>query len=126
MAPARPTEVVQLTSATGSAEEADALAEALLEARLAACVQVLGPVRSRYRWRGRLESASEWLCVARTTAGRAEAAVAAVRAAHSYDVPEIVVTPVIGGHGPYLRWVAEETTPAGPAGPASPTPQGDP
>lgn len=102
-------EVVQLTTTAGSPEEATRLADALLEARLAACVQVVGPVQSRYWWAGRLESATEWLCVAKTTAAHVDAAVAAVRAAHNYQMPEILVTAVVAGHGPYLDWVAAET-----------------
>ncbi|MGH9154331.1 MAG: divalent-cation tolerance protein CutA [Acidimicrobiales bacterium] len=100
--------VVQVVTATGSSREAAALADMLLTARLAACVQVWGPVESRYWWQGRIESATEWLCVAKTTADRLDAAVAAVAQAHSYDLPEVVVTPVVGGYAPYLDWVATE------------------
>jgi len=106
-------DVLQVTTAAGSREEARALAGVLLERRLAACVQVVGPVESRYRWEGRLETATEWLCVAKTTAGRYDEVEAAIRQAHSYDVPEILAVPVVGGSEAYLRWVAEETAPPG-------------
>jgi len=102
-------EVVQLTTTAGSPEDAARLAEALLRPRLAACVQVVGPVQSRYWWQGRLESATEWLCIAKTTRAQADAAVAAVRAAHRDEVPEVLVTAVVGGHGAYLDWVAAES-----------------
>lgn len=102
--------VLQLATAAGSAEDAAAIADALVRRRLAACAQVVGPVASRYWWQGRVEEATEWLCVAKTTAGRLDEAVAAVRDLHRYELPEIVATPVVGGHGPYLAWVAGETS----------------
>jgi periplasmic divalent cation tolerance protein len=90
-------ECVQVQTTAGSREEADRIAAALLERRLAACVQVLGPVESRYWWDGALESATEWLCLAKTTADRVDAVVGAVQDVHSYDTPEVIATPVTGG-----------------------------
>lgn len=98
----------QVLTAAGSREEAGAIAEALLEARLAACVQVVGPVQSRYWWQGRLESAEEWLCLAKTTAGRVDEAVAEIARRHSYETPEVTVTPIVGGASGYLRWIDQE------------------
>ena len=106
------TGVLQVTTTAGSPEEARAIAGVLLDGRLAACVQVLGPVESRYRWEGRLETATEWLLVVKTAAARYDEVEAAIRAAHSYDVPEILAVPVVGGSQAYLRWVVEETAPA--------------
>jgi len=97
--------VVQVQVAAGSVQEAERVAAALLEPRLAACVQVVGPITSRYWWEGTLETATEWLCLAKTTDDRAGAAVAAVVAAHSYDTPEVIVLPVVAGHADYLEWV---------------------
>ena len=73
-------------------------------------MQVLGPVESRYWWGGTVETATEWLCVAKTTADRYDEVEAAIRSAHSYDVPEILALPVVRGSAPYLRWLGEETT----------------
>ncbi len=87
----------------------------MLEGRLAACVQVVGPVRSRYWWEGRLETAVEWLCVAKTTADRVDEVVAVIVAAHPYDTPEVIVIPVVGGNDRYLRWV-DDTVHAGDEG----------
>ncbi len=98
----------QVLTAAGSRDEAAAIADALLAARLAACVQVVGPVQSRYWWQGRLEAAEEWLCLAKTTAERVDEAVAEIGRRHSYDVPEVTVTPIVGGSPAYLRWVDEE------------------
>jgi periplasmic divalent cation tolerance protein len=72
-------------------------------------VQVVGPVTSRYRWEGSLETATEWLCLAKTRTSLVDDVVTAVRAEHRYDVPEIVATPVTGGSAEYLAWVADST-----------------
>lgn len=104
---------VQVLTAAGSPDEADAIAAALLDARLAACVQVVGPVRSRYRWQGGLESAEEWLCVVKTTAAAAGAAMAEIARVHSYDTPEITVTPIVAGAPSYLAWIDAEVAAPG-------------
>ncbi len=102
---------LQVTTTAPSREEADALARALVDTRLAACVQVVGPVESRYWWDGKVETATEWLCVAKTTADRYDDVEAAIRAVHSYDLPEILAVPVVRGSEPYLRWLGEESAP---------------
>ncbi len=84
---------------------------ALVDRRLAACVQVVGPVESRYRWEGRVETATEWLCVAKTTAERYDELEAAIGELHSYDVPEILAVPVVRGSAAYLRWLGDEAAP---------------
>ncbi|MGH9177545.1 MAG: divalent-cation tolerance protein CutA [Acidimicrobiales bacterium] len=98
-------EYVQILSAAGSRGEAAAIAAGLVEARLAACVQVVGPIRSTYWWEGRIDSAEEWLCLAKTTAALAERAVEEIGRLHSYDTPEITVTPIVGGSDRYLAWI---------------------
>lgn len=99
---------VQVATAAGSREEADRIAGALLDARLVACVQVVGPVHSRYWWRGAQETAEEWLCLAKTTAERAPAAMDAIAGAHSYETPEVTVTPIVDGSPAYLAWISSE------------------
>ena len=99
-------EVVQVVATARDAASADALVAALLEGRLIACGQRLGPIQSQYRRRGELESAEEWLVVCKTTSARADAVVAAIVEAHPDDVPEVLVVPVLGGHPGYLAWVA--------------------
>ena len=110
---------MQVTTTAPDEATADAIAAALLDARLAACVQVDGPIRSRYWWDAELEAATEWRCVAKTTAAAAERAVAAVVAAHPYDVPEVLVTPVLDAHPAYADWVRATVDVSGGA---SPTP----
>jgi periplasmic divalent cation tolerance protein len=87
------------------------IAGALIDARLAACVQVLPGVTSTYRWEGALERADEVAVLIKTTAARYAEVEAAVRALHPYAVPEIVAWPVSAGLPAYLQWVADETRP---------------
>ena len=102
-------DAVQVSTTVPDEDVAAAISSALVDARLAACVQVLGPVHSRYWWEGAIESSVEWLCVAKTTRELAPRAVDAVRAVHPYDVPEILVTPVVGGNPDYVDWIAAST-----------------
>lgn len=99
---------VQVQTTAGSREEAAAIADALLRARAAACVQLAGPVHSRYWWKGELETAEEWLLLVKTTAAQADRAVAEIARAHTYETPEILVTPVVGGSERYLAWIDAE------------------
>ena len=102
-------DIWQVTTATATREEAVVIAQALVDARLAACVQILGPIESRYRWEGTVEVAAEWLCLAKTTAERYREVEAAIRERHTYDEPEIVAVAVVAGSPSYLDWVARET-----------------
>lgn len=102
-------DVVQLSVAVPSEEVGATVADALLGPRLAACVQVLGPMTSRYWWEGKREESVEWLLLAKTRPELVDRAVEAVRRAHPYDVPEVLAIPVTGGEPAYLRWVADET-----------------
>ena len=98
---------VQVMTTAGSEEEAGRIASLLVERRLAACVQVVGPITSRYRWRGEVEEEREWQCLAKTTRAAYEAAEAAIREVHSYDEPEIIATPIVAGSPGYLAWIDE-------------------
>ncbi|HEU5049336.1 MAG TPA: divalent-cation tolerance protein CutA [Gemmatimonadales bacterium] len=98
---------VQITTAIGSREAAEAMALALVEARLVACAQVVGPVASTYRWQSAVERAEEWLCHLKTTRARRDEAVAAIRARHSYELPEIISVP-IEGTPEYVQWIADQ------------------
>jgi periplasmic divalent cation tolerance protein len=101
----------QVVTTTASREEADALARGAVEARLAACGQVAGPITSTYRWQGAVETAQEWQVVLKTTRERYPALEAHLRDRHGYEVPEILCTPVIAGNPAYLRWLTEQTEP---------------
>lgn len=92
----------------GSAKEARRIARALVEGRLAACGNVLEtPVRSIYRWKGKVESAKEYLLVIKTSRRRFAALRDAVKRLHSYDVPEIIALPIAEGSPDYLKWIAD-------------------
>lgn len=91
-------------------ESAKALAAHLVEARLAACVNVLAPCHSVYRWQGQLETASEVPLLIKTTQERYAELEAALRARHPYELPEIVAVPITQGLAEYLAWVGAETT----------------
>ncbi len=93
----------------GSEQEAETIATALLEERLAACVNVTSPVRSLYRWEGRIADDREWQLIIKTQARLFEALAARVRALHSYDVPEIIALPVLAGTTDYVDWIQNET-----------------
>lgn len=99
-----------MTVSAGSRDEAVKVADSLLDARLAACVQIVGPVESRYWWRGERELASEWLCLVKTRTALLDRVVAAVRAAHSYETPEVVAVPIVGGDPAYLAWLEDEAS----------------
>lgn len=104
-----------LVAMTNLPDEASAtrVAKAVLEARVAACVNRLAPCESEYRWQGAIEQAREWPLLIKTTSARYAALEAAIRSAHPYEVPEIVAWPLAAGFAPYLAWVRAETAPAG-------------
>jgi periplasmic divalent cation tolerance protein len=99
----------QVVTTTDSREAADALASAAVEARAAACAQIVGPIASTYWWEGKVETAQEWQVVFKTAVERYPELEANIKAHHGYDVPEIVCTPIIGGNPAYLEWVTAET-----------------
>jgi len=88
---------------------AERLADALIEKRVAACVNILAPCRSVYRWRGAVQHDEEHPVLIKTTAERYAALEAAIRAAHPYELPEIIAVPIEHGLPAYLAWVDAET-----------------
>ena len=92
------------------ADEASRIGRAMIEARLAACVNILGPCRSIYRWQDAVEESAEVPAIFKTTAEAADALVAAIAKAHSYEVPAVVVWPIDRALPTYAEWVAESAT----------------
>ena len=90
-------------------ETANSIALAVVEAQLAACVNILPRVQSIYRWQGAVESAVEVPLLIKTTAAAYPALEAAIRERHPYDVPEIIALPITAGLPAYLNWLAAET-----------------
>ena len=101
-------EVVTIMTTVAPGEDAARIAEMLLRDKLAACIQET-TIRSRYRWQDEIRCESELLLLAKTTADRAEAAVSAIRKSHPYELPEIIVLPVVGGLVEYMNWIDAET-----------------
>ena len=97
--------VVFMTAANG--EEATRLADMLVGAHLAACVQILPEMESVYRWQGKIERQSEILLIAKTTRAKFADLEREVRALHSYDTPEIIAIPIVMGSAQYLKWLGQ-------------------
>jgi periplasmic divalent cation tolerance protein len=94
---------------TAPAGEAEQLAKALVDERLAACVNVTG-VQSCFRWEGTVSNEPEQLLIIKTQHRLLDPLIARIRELHSYDLPEIIAMPVVGGYAPYLDWIREETS----------------
>ena len=93
----------------GSEDEAASIALTLVDERLAACVNIIGPARSIYRWRGAVEDAREYLLLIKTSARLYTKVERRVRELHSYELPEVVALPFASGSHPYLEWLFEST-----------------
>ena len=94
----------------GSEETAQAIAQALVAARLAACVQIAGPISSVYHWQGAIETSTEWQCMIKSRQHLYPQIEATIQALHPYQVPEILAFPVISGSPAYLSWLDEALT----------------
>jgi periplasmic divalent cation tolerance protein len=105
-------EALQVFVTIGSREDAERIARSMVEARLAACVQVVGPMTSVYRWQGVIETAEEFLCLLKTRRDLYPELEEAIRKIHPYQVPEILALPVTAGNPAYLQWLDAETRPA--------------
>lgn len=101
--------VVLVTAANG--EEATRLADMLVGAHLAACVQILPEMESVYRWQGKIEREAEILLIAKTTKAKFDELEREVRALHSYETPEIVAIPLVAVSTPYLKWLLTSVDP---------------
>jgi len=93
----------------GSEEEGLKIANALVEGRLAACANLISPVRSIYRWEGKIWNEKEWLLILKTQKDRFEELEKKVKSLHSYSVPEIIGLPISEGSSSYLKWIKEST-----------------
>lgn len=102
------TDYLQVFTTIGSREEAQQVARALVEQRLAGCVQIVGPIHSTYWWQGEIETAEEYLCLIKAGSELYGELEAAIKEAHPYDTPEILAMPVADGNADYLQWLQEE------------------
>jgi periplasmic divalent cation tolerance protein len=102
-------EPVLLYTTYPSVVEAGKAGRKLVEARLAACVNVIPGLHSVYRWQGKIEEADEAVMIIKTRTSLAEKVTAAVKADHAYDTPAVLVLPILGGSEPYIEWIMKET-----------------
>ena len=103
------TDFIIILATCGSRKEAAAIVDALLKKRLAACANIVSPVFSKFRWKGKIESAKEFIIFIKTRSENYKAVEREIKRLHSYDVPEIIGIPVIAGSSEYLRWLASST-----------------
>ncbi len=106
-------EAIVVLVTCGSEEEAVRIARALVEERLAACANLISPIRSIYRWEGKVCDEKEWLLVIKTMRERFEELDKRVKALHSYSTPEVIALPIIDGSAAYLKWLEENSVTQG-------------
>lgn len=104
------TDYVSIQTTTDSEENARKISQALLDAHLAACVQISAPIESSYRWKGKLETAREWRLTIKTRRPLFTKIEGAIRAVHPYTTPQILAFLVIEGNRDYLAWIDEVTS----------------
>jgi len=102
------TDFVIVITTMDSTEKAGWLGRAMIEMRLAACVHMM-PVASVYRWKGEIKTSEEYRILAKTRADLADSLVEFIKEHHPYEVPEIIVTPILSGHKSYFQWLSDET-----------------
>lgn len=103
------TDCILILVTTGSETEAETIGKALVEERLVACVNIVSPIRSIYRWEGEVADDREWLLISKTTVSHFAAVEARIKTLHSYQVPEVIAVPIQAGSEAYLQWVRAET-----------------
>ncbi len=99
---------IQVVTTVENRDDAQRIARAVVEKRLAACAQVVGPVTSTYWWKGRIEEAEEWQCFLKTREDRFDALEQAIREIHPYEVPEIISMPLVQVSPAYREWLRQE------------------
>ena len=101
---------IQVITTTEKKDDAERIARTLVETRLAACVQIVGPIMSIYRWKGKIETAGEWLCLIKGRKQSYGAIERTIRSLHTYETPEIIAVPITAGSRDYLDWLRGELT----------------
>lgn len=102
------TEYIQIFTTTEKKEEAERIASEVVGKRLAACAQVIGPIKSTYWWKEKIEKAEEWLCLMKSRNDLYDELEKAISRVHPYEVPEILAVPVVAGIKSYLEWMDSE------------------
>ncbi len=99
---------IQVVTTTEKKEDAERIAMTLVERKLAACVQIAGPIFSTYRWKGNMEKAEEWQCLIKSREDRYKEIETIIKSIHPYEVPEVIAIPIIAGSIEYLDWLQGE------------------
>ena len=104
-------EYLQVVTTTATREDAQKIADALVEKRVAGCVQILGPIVSTFWWQGKIERTEEWLCVIKSEGRFYSRLEQSIKELHSYETPEIIAVPIVAGSRQYLEWLSDELRP---------------
>jgi len=102
-------EYIQVFTTVEKRGDADRIASTVVNKRVAACAQILGPIHSTYWWKGKVEEAGEWLLMMKTRQDLFSSLEKEIRNIHPYEVPEIIALPIVAGSASYLEWIQEET-----------------
>ena len=105
-------DAIQIATTTAEKADAQRIAQSLLEQRLAACVQVSGPIESSYWWKEQIETSQEWLCTIKTLRSMYERVEQAIRDLHPYEEPEILAVQAVAGSRGYLQWLVDSIAPS--------------
>ncbi len=99
---------VQVLTTAEAKSQAEKIAETLVDKEMAGCIQIIGPITSVYRWKGKVEKAEEWLCLIKTKAELYDEVEKTIRQMHTYETPEIISMPITAGSKKYLQWLEGE------------------
>lgn len=100
---------IQVLTTVSKKYDAEKIAKVLIDGRLAACVQIIGPIKSIYRWKGKIENSKEWACLIKTRKTLYKKVESAIRKIHPYEVPEIIAVSIAQGSKDYLKWLSGNT-----------------
>jgi periplasmic divalent cation tolerance protein len=101
-------EYIQVSTTVAKRSDAERIAKVLLDKKLLACTQIIGPVTSVYRWKGKIEKSKEWLCLAKSKKSRYKEIEEAIKRIHPYELPEIIAVPIIEGSKEYIGWMQKQ------------------
>jgi len=100
---------IQVITTISDKRSAEKIANVLIDKRLVACIQIAGPIKSIYRWKGKIETAKEWMCIAKTRKSLYKKVEKQIKELHPYEVPEIIAVSIAKGSKDYLKWLSDET-----------------
>jgi periplasmic divalent cation tolerance protein len=100
--------LIQVLTTTDNRVDAQKIARTLVEKKVAACVQIIGPIVSTYWWKGKVETADEWLCLVKSEKGLFVEVEKAIKEIHPYETPEVIATPIVAASKDYLAWLSSE------------------